>query len=879
MIRIALKGVWSHKVRLILSALAIILGVGLISGVYVYTDTIGRAFTQIFDNAYADIDIVVSGESDQLQAGPGGATGGFLDEAEVTSLEDIDEVATVYPSLVGLGVEVLDQEGEMLRSAFGPPTFSANLQVPDSDNLSQNDSWFTITEGDYPEGAGQIALDRATAELGSYTVGASIKLLSNLTGPLDATLVGIASYQDEDTFGGTSWIFFDLATVQEVLGRQGQVSGASLQLVGGAVAEDVIPVIEDRLSPGAVVLSGQSAAEAETANIQEGLSFFTVFLSAFGWIALFVGAFLIYNTFRIVVSQRSRELALLRALGADQRQVLGIVLLEAALIGTLGALVGLGFGLLIALGIQVGLPALGIELPGSTLTLLPRTVVVALGVGVVMTLVSALIPARRAAQVEVMEALRDDSAESPRVLTLRRVIVGLSILVLGLASLFAGLFADIDFGLSPIVLVGTGIAIVFIAVFVISPLFARPVAQALGRALATLSGIPGRLAQRNAQRSPDRTAATASAVMISITLVALAATLTASIRGAIQDVLANDVAADVTVQFANATDPTATFAPVVGERLADLEEVGDLARIQSSLARLRLDDPSEDSWIEGFIIGMDPDVTDFAAPESVEGTARLGVGEMMLDSPIAESLGARLGDVVLVDFPDTGETPLTLVGIVSGDAWAGTVGVSRIDWSAGFGGERDSAIYLKAAPGVSASELKEAVAIAISDFPNLAAFTREELQSQAEDQLNGLLNFILGLLALAVLIGMLGVTNTMALSVFERTREIGLLRAVGLDRRSTRWMVRIEASIVSLFGALLGIVLGVFFGWALIRSLSDFGLSTFVIPWLPTSFSASGVLGSLLFWMLATGLLGIVFAVYPARRAARLKVVEAIAHL
>ncbi|MYD04867.1 MAG: FtsX-like permease family protein [Acidimicrobiia bacterium] len=875
MLRVSLKGVWAHKIRLVLTALAILLGVGLITGVYIYTDTIRKGFDQIFVEAYANTDIAISSET---ETGPVGGLERYLDEGLVAEVDAIEGVAQVFPFIQGQGVDVLDNEGEVIGSGFGPPTFVANLDAPKSIDAVNRD-WFELAEGTYPMGWDEMALDRATANLGGFTVGSTVSILSNLLGPMEKTLTGVVTFRGDDTIGGTGWVLFDLATAQEMLGRQDKISGASIQVDAGMVVDEVIPSIESVLPEDAVARSGQDAAEADAADIQTALSFFTVFLSAFGWIALFVGSFLIYNTFRIVVSQRSRELALLRALGASSRQVLSIVLLEAALIGAIGAVLGLGFGVAIALLIQTALPALGIELPEAGLTILPRTVIVGLAAGLVITLLSAIIPARRASKVEVMSALRDDPAGPAGARNLRRIITGLTVFLLGLAALLFGLFGDTGSGPSPVVYVGIGIGVIFIAMFILSPLIAQPVTNIIGWALERFSGIPGRLARRNAQRSPDRSAATAAAVMISITLVALAATLTGSIRGTINDIISNDVVADVTVQPSGLNDPTTSFAPVVARNLADLDIVEDLSRLQIGFVRLLVDGGPEEAWTDSFAGGVEPNLAEFAIPESVEGTLKPESGEVILDPANAEAAGVSIGDTVVLEFQETGRQSFTLVGIAGGAAWAGTIGIARDDWIANYGVEQDSAVYIKAVDGVSAEELKAVVEQEIAEYPNLAANTIEDLQTQAESQLNGLLNFILALLALAVGIGMLGVTNTMALSVFERTREIGLLRAVGMNRRTTRWMVRLEASIVSMFGAVLGIGLGIFFGWALIRALEDLGLSVFLIPWLPSSLTISGVLGSLLFWLFATGILGVAFAVYPARRAARMKVIEAIAHL
>lgn len=871
MLRVSLKGVWAHKVRLVLTALAIILGVGLISGVYVYTDTIGKAFDGIFADAYAGIDIAIGTES-EFSFGEGT----FLDEADFALIDEVEGVDEAFPVLQGLGVTVLDAEGEVLSSGPGPPTFVSSLSPAESDGVSG----FTIAEGAFPVGSGQVALDRGVSDLGGFQIGDRVTVISDVVGRLDLTLAGIATFGEDNTLGGTTWVFFDLPTTQSVLQRPGMLSGGAVQITPGAQIDEVIAGIQAILPDHATVVSGQDAAEAEAADIQAALSFFTIFLSVFGWVALFVGSFLIYNTFRIVVSQRTRELALLRALGAGTRQIRGIVLLEAVTIGFLGALLGVGFGIMIAFGLQLILPAAGIDIPTTTLSIKPRTVIVGLAAGTVITFVSALIPARRASKVSVMAALRDDAPGPARGGFLRRAMVGAVILVLGLAALFFGLFGDTGSGPSPVVYVGVGVGVIFLAVFVLSPLAAGPVTNLLGSILERLTGTSGRLARRNAMRSPRRTAATAAAVTISITLVALASTLTGSIRGTIDEVLAEDVVADVIIrpdgQFG---DPTAAFAPEIADRIEGSDLVANVTRIWVGWGILTSETTTTETVTETLITGMEPNLADFIPPDAFQGTLDPGPGQVVMEASIAESGDLELGDSLVIEFEQAGELPFTLVGIAEGPAWAGIIGIPATDWISASGVDQHSQVYAKAVEGVTADELKAGVEPLLADFPNVVAQTFDDLQSEAEAQLNGVLNFILALLALAVVIGMLGVTNTMALAVFERTREIGLLRAVGLDRRTTRRMVRAEASIVSVFGALMGIGLGIFFGWALIRALEDQGFSVFAIPWLPSSASVAGVLGSLLFWLVATGVLGILFAVYPAWRAARLKVIEAIAHL
>ena len=784
MLKVSLKGVWAHKVRLLLTALAIILGVGLISGVYVYTDTIGKAFDGIFTDAYAGIDIVVATESDFALG-----EGTYIDESDFALIGEVEGVEATLPFIQGMGMTILDSEGEVLSSGPGPPTFVSSLVQIDQATAFRETGGFTIADGDYPVGMGQMALDRSTAELGGFEIGESVTLISDLVGRMELTLTGIAVFGETNSLGGTKWAFFDLPTAQAVLQRPGKLTGGEVQVTPGTPVDDVVARIVALLPDNATVVSGQDAAEAEAAEIQSALSFFTIFLSVFGWVALFVGSFLIYNTFRIMVSQRTKELALLRALGAGARQVRGIVLLEAVIIGGIGALLGVGFGVMIAFGLQQILPAVGIDLPTASLSVKPRTVIVGLAAGSLITLFAALIPARRASKVSVMAALREDAAGPPKAGILRRTLFGAVISAIGLAALFFGLYGDTGSGPSPITYVGAGTAVIFIGIFVLSPLAARPITNLLGMVLERLSGTSGKLARRNAMRSPRRTAATAAAVMISITLVALASTLTGSIRGTIDDVLANDVDAEVIIRPAGGFgDPTLGFTPEIAERVKELDQIADLTRIHSGWGRIVSENEvshgeTEVDSLEGFITGAEPNLADFIPPDSFQGTLRPGPGELIIEAAIAEDAGFELGDTVVLEFEQTGERPFTLVGIVEGGAWAGIIAIPTADWISANGIDQHSQVDVKAAEGVSAEELKAAIEPLLADFPNVTVQTFEDLQSEAEGQLNGLLNFILALLALAVVIGMLGVTNTMALSVFERTREIGLLRAVGLDRR------------------------------------------------------------------------------------------------
>ena len=493
MLRISLKGVWAYKIRLALTALAIILGVGLISGVYVYTDTISKAFDDIFTNAFSGIDIVVGTES-ELSFGEGS----FLDEAEVASIEEVEGVEQVFPSIQGTGVTLIDAEGEVMGTGLGP-TFVANISPP-AEGAAETGG-FTI-EGAYPQGEGEVVFDRDTIEQGGFEVGGPVTVISDRAGRLDMTLTGVAEFSGGD-LGGTKWVLFDLPTAQSVLQRPGQLSGASVQVTPGTSVDEVIARIDAQLPDHATVVSGQNTAEEQAAELQSNLSAFTVFLSVFGWVALFVGAFLIYNTFRIVVGQRTRELALLRALGAGRRQVRWIMLIEASVIGLIGALLGIGFGVLIALLLQLALPLIGLDLPTAALVIQPRTVIVGLAAGLGITLVSALVP--RLPRLQDRGDGRPPGGRRipapPRLSAPRPDGVGRAGAGRGCARLRplrGHRFRPRPVGLRR----GSGVAVIFMAIFVLSPLAAGPITSLLGWMFERPMGASGRLARRNAMRSP-----------------------------------------------------------------------------------------------------------------------------------------------------------------------------------------------------------------------------------------------------------------------------------------------------------------------------------------------------------------------------------------
>jgi putative ABC transport system permease protein len=848
MLRVTLKSLWSHKLRLGLTALAVVLGVGFIAGTFVYTDTIGKAFDSIFEDAFRGVDIVVSADS-ELQFGEGI----YLPESEIRQLSEVEGVDELVPFLQGLGVVILDKDREPIGGQ-GPPQFGFSFMETELVT-----GGFNLREGAFPQGPEDIVIDAQTVADNNFVVGDTVFVVAP-TGPARPyTLVGIAGFGDLDNLGGATSALFDLRTIQALLEREGQLTGASIQVAPGADVDDVIARVEPLLPEGARAISGQTAAEEQAVSIQDGLAFFNTFLLSFGAIALFVGTFTIANTFRIIVTQRTKELALLRALGASARQVNQMVLIEAFVIGVLASITGIAAGFGLALLLKVGLEAFGIALPTAPATLQPRTIVVSLIVGVGVTVISAFLPARRASRVPPIAALREDLIAPPRKALTTRAIVGSATTALGLAVLFFGLFVDLDAGPPAILYVGLGAGIVFIGVSLLSPLFARPVARVIGWPFARLYNVPGKLAQENAIRAPRRTSATAAALMIGVTLVTLASVMAASIRQTVDEIIGSNIEADLVIRSTNDFDPTASFTPELADRAAQDESVDEVSRLQTGAALF--------NESETLVTGIEPNYPDFFPAESSEGRLAPGPGEVVIEQGIADASQLLIGSDLQLTFEATGMTTFTVVGIASGATWTDVIAISQGDWIENYEVESDSQVFVRTAPGFTPEESQARLAALSEDVPTVQVQTFDELQSDAEQGINQLLNLITGLLALAVIIALIGVTNTMTLSVFERTREIGLLRAVGLSRRQTRRMVRAEASIIAVFGAVLGVVIGLFFAWAILQALRDEGFTAFVVP-----------VGTLALWIVITGLLGIVFAILPAWRASRLDVLDAIAY-
>ncbi len=845
MLRTTLKNLMAHKLRLGLTALAVVLGVGFVAGTFVLTDTMSRTFDDLFTDVTKGVDVYVRSES-SFEAQIGGSRKPIPDKL-VQLVRDVDGVAIASGSVDGYA-QFVDKDGEAI-TPNGAPTLGVNW-VPEP--LTP----LTLRDGEAPVGSDEVVVDAGTASDNGFEVGDRITVLTQ-AGAREFTVSGVAGFGQADNLAGATLAAFDTETAQELFDRKGRFASIEIAAEDGVATADLQTRIEEVLPQGVEASSGASVAREQAQSIQQGLGFFNTALLVFAGVALFVGAFIIYNTFSITVAQRMREFGLLRALGANSRQIMTSVLLEALLVGVTASLVGLGVGVAIAILLQVLLATFGIELPSTTLQLLPRTVIVSLLVGTIVTVVSSVLPARKASRVTPMEALRDTHPSDAR-WSLSRTVTGGLLTAAGVATLLFGLFGNSSEGLS---LVGLGAITTFIGISVLTPLFAAPLARVIGAPFKKVMHLPGKLAQQNAARNPRRTASTAAALMIGLALVGLVGIFAASLKASTNKIVDESLKADFMISNASITAPPA-ISPELGEEIARLETVRSVAPLRQAQFR-------DDQKRSLFLAATDPSsFVDVADLEVTEGSIEaLSEGGVLLFAPTAEDLDLAVGDDLEMRFAAAGSREVMVVGLFENKSMVNTDYLISLEtYDEVFTERVDSAVLVAKSAEASPAEARAEIEKVTDEFPNVELQDQTEIKERSASDVDQLLGLVTALLGLALVIALLGITNTLALSVFERTRELGLLRAVGMARSQTKSMIRWESVIISLFGALLGIAVGIFFGWAFVAALNDQGITEFAIPF-----------GQLIIYILFAGIAGIVAAIPPARRASRLNVLEAIA--
>jgi putative ABC transport system permease protein len=851
--RATVKGLSAKKLRLALTVLAIVLGVGFMAGTYVLTDTINRSFDQLFTTATEHIDVIVQGTEAfaNQRAAPGG--GGATEERKFLPQHLRERIAQLSGVRVAEGyvqgaaaLSDPDTHEPITASAGFAPTIGVSSE-PRTTSLS-------LKKGHFARTSKQIAVDAATARKNHLHLGDRVHAtFTDHQGTFK--ICGIVGFGDADNLAGATLAAFDLRTAQRlVLGNAHQLNSVLVQADDGVSATDLRARIAATLPKGYEAVTAADAAKQSADQVKSALSFLRTALLVFAFVALFVGAFIIFNTFSIIVAQRARELALLRVLGATSRQVLVSVLVEAILVGIVGSGLGVVAGIGIAIGLRGLLRAVGIDLPGTAIQLLPRTVLVSLVVGTLITLVAAVIPARRAARVAPIQALQESVAAAAPTRPWRNAVAGLVMLAAAGALLGSGLFGG---GSNAGASVGAGAALAFLAVAVLLPVFARPLAGALGLPVAAF-GVPGRLGRENSRRNPRRTASTAAALMVGLGLVSFVAVFASSLQASAAATLDQTLKADFILNTAQFDG----FSTNVADRLREQETIGTVSAVKVGQFK-------HDGRIDQ-ITAVDPATIGKVVSLGLTAGSVSGLehrSTMLVDRQTASGNGWAVGERVRVVFGKTGKRKLTVAGIYTNSDVLGQYLISSRTYAKNFREGLDFIVLANAARGVPVKQARADIDKVLDHFSNVHASNQAQFKRQQQGLVNRLLNLVNALLVLAILIAFVGIVNTLGLSIYERIRELGLLRAVGMTRGGVRRMVLGESEIIALLGALLGIAIGVAFGWVMQRALAGQGIGVLSVP-----------VPRLVAYAVVAGVLGLLAGVLPSIRASRVNILDAIAH-
>jgi putative ABC transport system permease protein len=837
MLRTTISGLLARKLRLFATAFAVLLGVAFMAGTFVLTDTIQKTFHDLFGSVYVHTDAVVRGPA---AAGTSGleAQRPPVDAATVRTVNGVAGVRAAEGNVMGYA-QLVDEQGKAIGTAQSAYGFNWNRVA----GLNP----FTLVAGRGPQADDEIVVNKAAADEGGLAVGDTATVLVQ-AGPQRLRVVGIVKFGAADSIASGNGILFTQAAAQRLMAAPGKFDDIGVVAEQGVSQEQ----LRDRLAaalPAAEVVTGRAIVAESDRDIGKVAKTINQALLAFALIALFVGSFIIYNTFSILVAQRGREMALLRAIGASRRQVLGSVLLEAVVVGLVAALAGVAAGIGVAAGLRAVMAAFGVlEIPEGGSVLTARTVLVSLLTGVLVCAAAAVFPARKAAKAPPVAALRDLARDSSG-LSRRRVVIGAAVTAAGVAALTLGLRA----GSGRALLVGVGAAVIFIGVAVLGPVIARPASRLLGAPLPALKGMAGTLARENAVRNPKRTSATAAALMIGVSLVAFIAIFGSSMKRS----LTADIDKTFTSDFRIDTGSFAALSPGLAERIARLPEVAAASGVRSGMAEI--DGATSD------LVAVDPAsygrIVDLGVSSGrLEDLDADGIA--VLDT-VARAKGWSVGQVVRARFPETGDRRLTVAATFGAEQEGVSYLIGLPAHDANFTERLDGMVLVKRAGGVDLGAARAALERVTADYPTARVQDRADYKRAQSAQFDKELGLLYVLLGLAVLIALLGIANTLALSVFERTRELGLLRAIGMARRQVRAMVRWESVIIALFGTCLGLLIGLFFSWAMVRAVADQVALT--IP-----------AGQLALGALAAAVAGVLAAIVPARRAARLNVLAAI---
>jgi putative ABC transport system permease protein len=831
MTRVVLRGLLARRLRLTLTAFAVALGVTLVAGTYVFTDTINASFDRIFTKAYAKTDVVVS-PGDEVTNQDGEKPP--MPASVLAKVEATDGIANAEGGIFDFGSTVLTTKGKKIGMG--------GIVASRRDNARYE--LFDLASGRLPDVANEVAIDRSTADNEHLKIGGQVLIAAQV--PKQAyRIVGIIRIQGVDSLGGSPVTMLTLPEAQRITGKIGRLDEVDATVKKGADAAAVKQELKSELGPNVHVRTGTEEAASQSKDIRDNLGFLKTALLAFAGISLFVGAFIIFNTFSITVAQRAREFGLLRTLGASRAQVMRSVLGEGLFLGFFGALIGLGLGVALAAGLKALFKAVGFDVPSNGTVIQSRTVIVSIVVGVVVTIVSTLAPALRATRVSPVAALREGFVSTSK--RSRFAFPASIVMLLGGVTLMAlGLFGT---GSSnrDLTLVGVGAGLMFLGTALLSPRLVPPIAGFIG---APMRGITGRLARENAVRQPGRTAATAAALMVGVALVAFASIFAASARKTIHDAVSNGSHAQFIIQN---TDGFSAFSPQAAQRAAEIPGVREVSPIRFAQGKIGKDDVG--------VTGVDP--ATFPDLYRAGGTAQLrGLQPGTVFVSKGYNDDHHPGSVLRVKTATGRTVALRVAGVYDDKGHLlSDLTVANDQIARDFAASKDNYVFV----GATGSSVKDALKRELkNDFPQTEALTNQEFIDDQAGQIDQVLALIYALLALAIIVSLFGIVNTLVLSITERTRELGMLRAIGTSRRQIRKMIRYEAIITALLGGILGAALGIVLALLVSRPIDDFKLA---IP-----------VGSLVLLLVLSGIAGVGAAVLPARRAAKLDVLEALAY-
>jgi putative ABC transport system permease protein len=846
MLRATLRNVFAHKVRLLLTGLSVVLGVGFLAGTLVFTDTLKATFNDLIGRTSTNLSVVVRAKSDFSSTDIGASSErALVPNSLVATVAAVPGVRQAIGEVQGIDLLVTQAGKAVQPKSPGPPTLAVSWTPANFGSLA-------FVQGAGPTGPGQVAVDQSAADSYHLHVGDHVTVQTQ-GAPIQATIVGIVTVGGSSNLAGAVLSVFDPVTAAQVAGKPGFANQIDVQAASGVSQDALAARIGPTLPKGFEAVTAKAVNKEQSTAISKALGFFNVFLLIFAGVALFVGLFIILNTFTMLVAQRTRELALLRAIGASRRQVMSAVLGEALVVGVVASTVGLVVGLLVAVGVRALLDAVGVSMPAGSLVIKAHTIIAAYIVGVLVTLLAAWFPSYRASRIPPVAAMRDGVALPERSLRIRAVIGGV-LTLFGAIAIAAALGTGTGGAAAQI---GIGILLVMVGIWVMSALISRPVVKVIGAPLVWIFGTPAKLGRSNAVRNPRRTAATSASVMIGLALVTMLSVLAASTKSSITSVVNNNLGAD----YVLTSQSFLGFSPDVATKATATPGVAIVGETRVGAAHL--------NGKTVLLAAVSTDIGSVIKVKMADGSLNaLQKNEVLISKTQATTSKLHVGDVVSVEYPTGGMQHITVGGIFNDNSLLGNGGADYLiglsTYAKNYTTQLDAIVYVLAKPGQ-----REAVGAALES--SLKAYPQVKVQGQSAykdsitKQIDQFVNLIFGLLALALIIAVLGIINTLALSVYERTREIGLLRAVGMTRRQLRRMIRLESAVIAVFGALLGLLLGVIFGWAVVSNAGG-QLNHVVFP-----------IGSFLGFVIGAGVVGVLAALWPAWRASRRPVLAAIA--